>query len=163
MVIRKSVIILFLLHLILQPLYPEIKNTGVPFIRNFKKSEYKAGTQNWAIAQDHKGFMYFANNEGLLVFDGLNWQLCKMPNSSMVRSLLIDDNGIIYVGAYNDFGKMIYNVNGKMEFYSLKKYLPSDFQNFDDIWNIISFENKIVYQSYNGAFVSTGDTSFVVI
>jgi ligand-binding sensor domain-containing protein/DNA-binding CsgD family transcriptional regulator len=161
--LRKSLFFLLLLHFIQQPIFSQVKNIGIPYIHNFKKSEYKAGTQNWAIAQDNKGFMYFANNEGLLVFDGVNWQLFTMPNSSMVRSLFIDDDGVIYVGAYNDFGKMTYNVNGKMEFRSLKKYLPADFQNFDDIWNITSFENKIVYQSYNGAFVCTEDTSFLVI
>jgi hypothetical protein len=64
----------------------EIKDIGTPFIRNFSKLEYRAGTQNWDIAQDQKGFMYFANNEGLLVFDGVKWELYKMPNSSLVSN-----------------------------------------------------------------------------
>jgi len=143
--------------------YSQIKNIGIPYIRNFLKSDYKAGTQNWAVSQDQKGFMYFANNDGLLVFDGVVWHLYKMPNSSITRSVYIGDNGNIYVGAYNDLGKMVFRLNGKLEFESLKKYIPAEYQNFDDIWNITSFEGKIVFQSYNSAFIFENDTSVTVI
>ena len=67
--------------------------------------------------------MYFANNEGLLVFDGVTWHLSKMPNSSLTRSVYINETEGIFVGAYNELGKMEYRTNGKLEFKSLKKYL----------------------------------------
>lgn len=102
----------------------DIKNTGTPFIHNFRVNEYRAGTQNWSIAQDTRGFMYFANNDGLLVFNGVKWDLYKMPNMSMVRSTYISDEGEIYVGAYNEFGKMERNRNGKIVFRSLKDNIP---------------------------------------
>jgi DNA-binding CsgD family transcriptional regulator/ligand-binding sensor domain-containing protein len=143
--------------------YSQIKNIGIPFIRNFLKSDYKAGTQNWAISQDQKGFMYFANNDGLLVFDGVVWHLHRMPNLSITRSVYVGDNGNIYVGAYNDLGKMVFRPNGKLEFESLKKYIPIEYQNFDDIWNITSLEGKIVFQSYNSALIFENDTSVTVI
>ncbi len=141
----------------------EIINIGVPHIRNYPKKEYKAGTQNWSISQDKKGFMYFGNNEGLLIFDGESWQLHRMPNSSIVRSLYIAENGQIYIGAYNDLGKMVTDSSGKMQFRSLKKYLPADFLNFDDIWNITTFEDQIVYQSYNCAFLFRNDSTVTII
>jgi len=141
----------------------EISTVGVPYIHNYPKKEYKAGTQNWSISQDQKGFMYFGNNEGLLVFDGVNWQVHRMTNSSIVRSLYIPKNGQIYVGAYNDLGKMNIDKSGKMEFRSLKKYIPENFHNFDDIWNITTFEDQIVYQSYNCAFLFRNDTTVSII
>jgi ligand-binding sensor domain-containing protein/DNA-binding CsgD family transcriptional regulator len=141
----------------------EIINIGVPYIHNFPKKEYKAGTQNWSISQDKKGFLYFGNNQGLLVFDGVNWQLHRMPNLSIVRSLYISKDDKIYVGAYNDLGKMVTDQTGKMEFKSLKKYLPAGFLNFDDIWNISTFEDQIVYQSYNCAFLFKNDSTVSVI
>ena len=157
-------ILFFFLSLIFNDLcFSQIKNIGVPYIRNFPKREYRAGTQNWGISQDQKGFMYFANNEGLLVFDGVTWHLYRMPNSSIVRSVFISENGNIFVGAYNEMGKMEYRSNGNLEFRSLKKYIPSEYQNFDDIWNITSFNGKIVFQSYASAFIFDNDTSFTVI
>ena len=89
----------------------QVQEIGTPFIRNFSKHDYKAGTQNWAIAQDGRGFMYFGNNEGLLVFDGVQWELYKMPNSSMVRSIYISEEEEIFVGAYNEFGLMVPGMN----------------------------------------------------
>lgn len=141
----------------------EIINIGVPAIRNYSKKEYRGGTQNWSIAQDTRGFMSFANNEGLLLFDGVSWQMHRMPNSSIVRSVYISQNGQTYVGAYNELGKMDIGKTGKMEFKSLKKYIPAEFLNFDDIWNITEFEGSIVYQSYNCAFLLKSDSVVSVI
>lgn len=138
-------------------------NIGVPYIHNFQRKEYRGGTQNWAVAQDQRGFMYFANNEGLLRFDGTVWKLYRMPNLSIVRSVYIDKSGQIYVGAYNELGKMVIGKNGTTQFYSLKKYLPNDYLNFDDVWNICSFQNQIVYQSYNFAFLFKNDSTVSII
>ncbi len=141
----------------------EIINIGVPYIHNYPKNEYKAGTQNWSIAQDKNGYLYFGNNDGLLVFDGVSWQLHRIPNSSIVRSLYIAKDEQIYVGAYNDLGKMVTDVSGKMKFRSLKKYIPDNFHNFDDIWNITSFQNQIVFQSYNCAFLFKNDSTVSIL
>ena len=130
---KRVLIVILLLVIFLTPGKSQIKNIGVPYIRNYPKREYKAGTQSWGIAQDQKGFMYFANNEGLLEFDGVAWHLTKMPNSSLTRSVYVSENGDIFVGAYNELGKMEYGINGKLEYKSLKKYIPAEFQNFDDI------------------------------
>ena len=160
----RRIVFLFFLGLILPVIsFAEIKKIGTPFIRNFPKREYKAGTQNWSISQDKRGFIYFANNEGLLMYDGNQWQTYKMPNSSIVRAIFVDKTGDIYVGAYNELGKMVSLPNGKMVFKSLKKYIPEAYQNFDDIWSVFSYENKIIYQSYNCAFICSNDTNITVL
>ena len=133
----KRVLIVFVLGVILPVMaFGGIKKIGTPFIRNFPKREYRAGTQSWDVVQDKRGFIYFANNEGLMMYDGNQWQVYKMPNSSIVRALFVSKSGEIYVGAYNELGKMVSLPNGKMVFKSLKKFIPSDYQNFDDIWSI---------------------------
>ncbi|MDP2338469.1 MAG: triple tyrosine motif-containing protein [Bacteroidota bacterium] len=161
---HKKLIYLFLFILALSTVVSaEIINIGVPYIRNYSKKEYKGGTQNWSISQDQRGFMYFANNDGLLIFDGVTWQRHRMLNSSIVRSVFIAKDAQIYVGAYNELGKMTVNKTGKLEFRSLKKYIPSEYQNFDDIWNITSYQNYIVYQSYNYAFLFSNDSVVSVL
>jgi ligand-binding sensor domain-containing protein/DNA-binding CsgD family transcriptional regulator len=162
-VYRKIIFAFLFCSLLIADASAGIINIGVPYIHNYPKKEYKAGTQNWSISQDEKGFMYFANNNGLLLFDGVNWQLNRMPNSSMVRSVYVAKDGQICVGAYNDLGKMEIRSSGKMEFKSLKKYIPKDFYNFDDIWNIVTFKDQIVYQSYNCAFLFKNDSTVSII
>ena len=63
---------------------------GIPHIRNFSNRDYNAGTQNWDIRQDKTGIMYFANNDGLLTYDGTNWKTFPLPKRTNVRSLEID-------------------------------------------------------------------------
>ncbi len=156
---QKKLTLLPLLFLLLATnIWAEIINIGVPYIHNYSKKEYKAGTQNWSISQDQRGFMYFANNNGLLLFDGVSWQLHRMPNSSIVRSVYIDKDEQIYIGAYNELGKISVSENGKMEYQSLKKMVPKEFYNFDDIWNITEFDDKIIYQSYNCALFFKNDS-----
>ncbi len=141
----------------------EVKDIGTPFIRNFTKSDYRAGTQSWAIAQDLKGFIYFANNDGLLVYDGVQWQVYRMPNLSMVRSVYIDYTGEVYVGGYNDIGRMAYSENGEMAFRSFRELIPEEYRNFDDVWNIFSYRNRIVFQSYNAAYFYAEDSPVFVV
>jgi hypothetical protein len=42
---------------------------GLPQILNFNNNNFQGGSQTWDIRQDAAGRMYFANNEGLLVYD----------------------------------------------------------------------------------------------
>jgi len=84
--------------------YAQVKSTGTPIIVNYPRSLYNAGTQNWGITQDMHGFMYFANNDGILRFDGLNWDLIEVSHASPVRSVFADSQNHIYAGLYNDFG-----------------------------------------------------------
>ena len=70
-----------LLFLILLPFYTFCQNTiGLPDVINYTKQTYNAGLQNWHIKQDQNGIIYVANNEGLLTFDGKNWNLHSLPN-----------------------------------------------------------------------------------
>lgn len=42
-------------------------------IVNYSRRIYASGNQNWKIKQHPNGWMYFANNKGLLEFDGTTW------------------------------------------------------------------------------------------
>src|SRR5438128_950427 len=55
---------------------------GIPGIVNYSKQAYNAGTQNWSIAQDKSGILYFGNSQGLLSFDGTFWRLYQLPNKT---------------------------------------------------------------------------------
>ena len=60
----------------------KIENVCVPKITYFDKNVYNAANQTWAIAQNKKGYMYFANSAGLLEYDGSQWTLYPMPVNS---------------------------------------------------------------------------------
>ena len=52
-----------------------VKSTGTPQIKNYTQTTIPAGSQSWMITYDQYGMVYFANNDGVLSFDGISWQL----------------------------------------------------------------------------------------
>ena len=104
-----KVFLLLLLQYTFQIQY--VAAQDIPFVPpafNYNTSNYNAGNQNWAISQDTNEIMYFANNRGLLSFDGVNWTLHVLPNNQGVKSIFID-NSInsasqrIYIGSFEEF------------------------------------------------------------
>ncbi len=120
---------------------------GTPFIESFSAEDNKTGAQNWDIAQDSRYVMYFANNDGLLEFDGFNWNIYPLPNKTIVRSVEVDRNGQIYTGGQNELGRFIPNSKGAWEYESLKPSIPLEFRDFEDVWDLNVFNNNIVFRS----------------
>jgi len=143
-------ILLFLL-----PFYcaAQLKNFGTPEIVNFPRSVYKGGTQNWGIAQDQNGFLYFANNDGLLKFDGINWELIRISDTSPLRSVFVDSRNNIFIGLINDFGVIASRESGKSEYKSLKHLLPEGIGDFNEIWRIHEIPRGIVFQCFDCLFI----------
>jgi hypothetical protein len=83
-------------------------------IKNFAKNEYRAANQNWSVDAGPNGFMYFANHAGLLEFDGTSWELYKLPNQTILRSVKVDSDSIIFAGGYRELGYWEKDTNGKL-------------------------------------------------
>ncbi|MWB95706.1 regulator [Flavobacterium sp. GA093] len=134
--------------------FSQVKNIGLPDVRNYMRNEYKGGTQNWNIDQDKNGNLYFANNNGLLQFDGASWRKYTLPNSTSVRCLKIDDSGKIFVGGYNEFGYFEPNEKGRLIYTSLAKKIDKQkIKIIDFIWKIHSYHNEIIFQSFARTYI----------
>lgn len=137
----------------------QVKNIGLPEIRNYIRSDYKGGTQNWNIDQDKDDNLYFANNEGLFQYDGTVWTKYTLPNKSVIRSVKTDSSGKIYVGGYNEFGYFKPNKNGKLVYFSLSRFLKKKQVNsIDIIWKIHLYNNEIIFQSFEKAYIYNKQT-----
>lgn len=105
---------------------------------------YAAGSQNWMVAQGANREMYFANNEGLLVYDAARWDL--YPTSSILRSVSYVD-GMLYSGSYMDFGYWEKDSSGVLVYTSLTKLLEFSPLEDEQFWNILSLDDTIIFQS----------------
>ncbi len=133
----------------------QIKHTGLPLINNFPRTAYKAATQNWAITQSHKGLMYFGNNDGMLEFDGQHWSLFRVPNKSIVRSVLsVGDT--IFVGAYEELGFFAPDSDGQLIYNSLTYLIPEELRSFDEVWKIFKTNTDIVFQTFRLIMIYDG-------
>jgi hypothetical protein len=126
---------------------------ALPEIINYSRQVYNAGTQNWKIAQDRRGIMYFANNEGLLTFDGNFWKKYIIPgNSSGIQSLVIADSNRIYVGAQAEIGYFEPDKNGRLQYTSLNHLIPDTEKDFADVWDVVLHGQDVFFRSFKRIF-----------
>jgi ligand-binding sensor domain-containing protein/DNA-binding CsgD family transcriptional regulator len=125
---------------------------GLPAIRKYKSTDYGAATQIYDVKQDKEGILYFANNDGLLTFDGSYWKVYPMPNHTSVKSLAIDAGGKIYVGGQDEVGYFYPNQYGVLKFHSIKQLLPVKARQFADIWDIVINGNQVFFRTIEAIF-----------
>jgi ligand-binding sensor domain-containing protein/DNA-binding CsgD family transcriptional regulator len=145
-------------------LFGQVKSLGIAYVKNFTKSMYKCHPKNMAIAQDKKGIMYFGNGDGLLQFDGVNWNLLRMPNKSSVISLCIDpSNDRLYVGAQGEFGYVTPDSIGNLKYTSLSITLPKSIMGFGDIWKISVNNGELTAVASNMVMVLRNNKDWSII
>jgi hypothetical protein len=161
--LHKTLIIILLFFLTaVDYLYAEVKSIGSPKIRNYENSVIKIGTQTWMIDIGANGLTYFANNDGVLEFDGLTWRTYPLPASSVVRSVKATDDGRIFAGGHNEFGYFLANPSGQLVFHPLHQLLPEKYRDFDEIWKIHEVQNSIIFQTFLQIMIYRNDSLIVV-
>ncbi|HTJ13129.1 MAG TPA: triple tyrosine motif-containing protein [Dinghuibacter sp.] len=146
---KRLLLAVFLFTLIGQT---EGQNTvGLPLVINYNKLDFHGGAQTWDMAQDRRGMMYFANNEGLMSFDGTYWKIYPLPNGTIVRSItLVDDR--IYVGGQGELGYFQPDSTGALRYNSLVGLLPAGQRLFADIWEVYILGESVFFRATNGIF-----------
>ena len=120
---------------------------GIPNIVNYSKQQYNAGSQNWGVVQDKNGIMYWANNDGLLSFDGVFWRMYKLPNKTIARSVAVSEDNKIYIGGQGEIGYFSPVGNGELVYTSLNKLIPTKDNDFADVWNICFFQERVFFRA----------------
>ncbi len=136
-----------------------LQGSSIPFspiVKSYPVSDYNAGIQNWSIAQDKRGVMYFGNNSGLLEFDGNTWRLYELPQKGIVRAIYISEDDKIFVGSYEEFGYFIRTPYNTLEYHSLKSEVRNFTFHNDEIWDIVCAQGEIVFQSFGSLFFYNG-------
>lgn len=130
-------------------------------IANYARKDYHAGTQNWKIAQHPNGWMYFANNKGLLEFDGVNWT-CYPMNENKTRALCIGEDQRIYIGGMGELGYFVANPLGGLDYHCLSDSLPGG-KKINVIWNVLAVEDQIYFQADREIYYKGSNDSIQLI
>ncbi|WP_317196956.1 triple tyrosine motif-containing protein [Flavobacterium hibisci] len=124
----------------------------LPPIVKYPSTVHGAGNQSWMITQDEQNIMYFANNEGLLEYNGTNWELYPTANETIMRSVKVIDNKI-YTGCYMNFGCWTRQSNGKLKYTSLSDKIKNKILDDEQFWNILKYDQWILFQSLNRIYI----------
>ena len=73
-------------------------------------------------------------NKGLLEFDGKTWNLFRLPNHTIVRSLAFGQEGRLYLGSQDDFGYLTATSDWGITYHSLVHLIPESLRSFEDVW-----------------------------
>ena len=148
--VRYWLVLPFIIYLILDTsiIYGQ-RNTinSLPLISSYTSEEYEAGMQNWTFGQSKEGIIYIGNNSGLLEFDGDTWHTYPVDNGTKVRSMVIDPNNKIYVGAQGEFGYFERRADGLLDYNSLTHFLPEQFP-IDETWSVYLKDSAVYYCTF---------------
>jgi len=143
----RRIILLLIINTLAAGLFAQVNKFGTPVSRSYNMQMIPgAGEYNWAIAKDKFGSIYFGNDNNLILrFDGIRWSTIPLnpDNSTTVRSISIDDNGIIYVGGINEFGYIEPDATGKRIYRSL----TNRFDSAEDITGTITYDSTLALGS----------------
>lgn len=132
---------------------------GKLLVHNYNQIDIKSGSGAfWCLVKDKRGIIYAGGENEVFEFDGITWKNIPMPNRSVVRSLAIDKNGVIFVGAVNEFGYLEPDQTGKLQYVSLLEKIPEKNMAFPDIWSINFLNNDVLFQSADKLFVYSNNT-----
>ncbi|MFO7862802.1 MAG: SpoIIE family protein phosphatase [Salinivirgaceae bacterium] len=158
-----TVLLLFLSVLLASKgLFAQINADGIPFIQNYAPDAYGADEANWSVTQDHRGIMYFGNLESILEYDGANWTKIPVPGQKYIYSLATGKDDMVYVGGVDDFGRLISDSVGSMQYQSLTKTLDSAIR-IGRVFKTFAYQNEIYFCDFSHVFRYNIDTEIIQV
>ena len=123
-------------------------------VRAFNQAHYRVASFNYTGLEGHDGRIYFANESGMLSYDGSQWELHPINDFKSVLSIGQSIDSAIYIGGIDELGYML-KQEGSLEYTSLIPLMP-DTVNTGELWQIVSFNGDIYFSGYNGIFKYDG-------
>ena len=120
--------------------------------------------ENYAIAQNRLGMMYFGSANAIWEFDGKVWNRLEVKLGVWVKSILpAESTDTIFVGAQNEFGYLLAdNTGSRYNYVSLSDSIREYIFPFSDVWNIFKIGKNVYFQSLEYVFVYDGSDIAIV-
>jgi len=130
---------------------------GMPYIQNYELKAFGYQNQTYSTVQDNNGVLFFGNANGILRFDGYNWNL--IPIKGIPRLSIL--NNKIFAGGYNTFGYVDIDESGNLYFKNLLQ--NNDLGEIGQIQEITSCENAVYFTASNTLIKYNDTTGFVIL
>ena len=144
---------------------------GVPFFKNYPASVYKAHNRNFDVLCDKEGHIFFANFEGLMVYDQVEWHVVHTPGISRIVDVEMGKDGKVnfrgvnvkgYVDAIDgDSIRVVYTESDKDNTQVLAKRVQQNTENVDR-WNDVEVYQRLKIDA-NRTLLATATEGVVAI
>jgi len=129
------------------------------FIINYKKDLFGRGAQTWQIRPYANNHIFCANKNGVLQYNGYDWQLYPLQNGSDVRSVYVSEKqGRIYVGGESEFGYLEPDESGELIYHPLSLGFNDQYNMYGGYWGVFELDNMIYYVSDRHIVKQIGET-----
>ena len=138
-------------------------------VQRYAPKKMHGNAQVFSITQDNRGVMYFANQVGVLEYDGSQWRKIEIDNREEVNCATTSPDGIVHIGGQDVFGNLIPDSKGKLHYNSLTSELPDTIQGniglvkrivFSKQYKIIQTEKNLIYINTDTTFVIPSETAY---
>jgi len=140
----------------------QINKHGLSELQNYTIKEYEGEEQNWSIVQDKRGVYYIGKtSEGIMEYDGTNWTKIPVPNTSMIRALAVGNDGMVYVGAIGEIGRLKPDKSGTLNYESLLPYFRDTVVRnkfASDVWKVYNYKNQVLFATRQHLAFFDGDS-----
>lgn len=131
-----------------RPVQAEVLS-GTPLLRRYLPQDYNAPPQHWAIATDHDGRLFVGNGEGVLRYDGVQWDLIGLPGRAPARKVEAGRDGRIYVGSHDTFGWLQTTPDGPTVYRELLSAfgMKGRARDIGTVWQIIAVARGVYFRT----------------
>ncbi|MEM1125226.1 MAG: ATP-binding protein [Bacteroidota bacterium] len=112
----------------------------------FGPEVYNADPQTWGVTQDPNGLIYVASSDGVLIYDGVSWELVETPSGAIILSVDAGPDGRVYVGGVGELGYLEPDSLGQMQYVSLLDHLASEDRIFSGVRRTIVLSDGVYFQ-----------------
>ncbi len=109
------------------------------------------GGQNFAALQGPDDLIYVANSNGVLVYDGVSWDLIRLPDGSPVVAMGMANVGAtsrIFVGGFSELGYLAAESRGDVRYVSLVDHLSDlEEQDLGRVKTLASSSSAVYFQT----------------
>ena len=128
-----------------------ISERGMPYIQNYELKAFGYQNQTYSIAQDHQGVLYFGNVNGVLRFDGYNWNV--IPLKGIPKLIAVNES--LFAAGFNNFGYISNDKNGLLSFTNC---LSEEFSSMGQVTNVLHLKDFIYFTTKNQLIQYTIDS-----
>ena len=115
--------------------------------KDYALEDISTSPQNWGVAQDNRGVMYFCNTSGILEFDGIHWNMVEGTENQDMFKAVCGADGRIYTGGRDEIGFLGLKSEQAIGFHSLKHLLPDTLQDFGTVRMVKAIGDSIAFLS----------------
>lgn len=131
--------------------------SGRPVVRDFRPTEYLGHPQVYSIAQGIDGFIYLANVQGILQYDGIRWQHHSAPLTFTYRVTVTPD-GRIWTSSSDEIGYFQPRPGTTdLDYHSLRERLPPEAQDIGRGGDNVYYRGDVYYVVSAGLVRFRGD------